>query len=167
MASGVTITRTISNSTRDGNTPRSRRPRPNSTASYGYPNSSSTPASNARCAVLDDTPEVPGRSTNWRAPRPASVAEHCRRRPGRPGVRQRDGRSWARTRRRDRRSCRLGRRYSVRARFPTSLGRAFTRWPSRRAGRTGDLAAGSLPGQVANGLSMPTRSRLLYWRAPR
>ena len=84
MASGVTITRTISNSTRDGNTPKSRRPRPNSTRIYGYPNSSSTPASNARCAVLHDAPEVPGRSTNRRAPRPASVAEHYRRRPGDP-----------------------------------------------------------------------------------
>src|SRR5829696_3695533 len=30
--------------------------------------------------------------------------------------------------------------------------------PIRRAGRTGDLAGGSLSGQVANGLSMPTRS---------
>jgi hypothetical protein len=29
--------------------------------------------------------------------------------------------------------------------FPTSVGRAFTRRPSRRAGRTGDLAGGSLP----------------------
>jgi hypothetical protein len=30
--------------------------------------------------------------------------------------------------------------------------------PIRRAGRTGDLAGGSLSGQVANGFSMPTRS---------
>jgi hypothetical protein len=115
------------------------------------------PASNAHCAVLHDAPEAPGRSTKWRAPRPASVAEHCRRRPGRPGVRHRGGRSSTRTWRRDRRSCRLGRWYSVRA--PSQH-----RWAAHlRDGQADALAIpvispGSLSRQVAHGLSMATRS---------
>src|SRR5258708_2474316 len=43
VASGVSITRTISNSTLDGNTSNSRRPPPNSTGIWWICNSSSTP----------------------------------------------------------------------------------------------------------------------------
>jgi hypothetical protein len=51
VASGVSITRTISNSIRDGSTSNSRRPAPNSTGMWEISSSSSTPASSARCAV--------------------------------------------------------------------------------------------------------------------
>src|SRR5215211_4522347 len=51
VASGLSITRTTSNSIRDVSRPNSRRPAPNSTGTWEISSSSSTPASSARCAV--------------------------------------------------------------------------------------------------------------------
>lgn len=51
VASGVPITRTISDSIRNGSTSNSRQPRPSSTGTREISSSSSTPASSARYAV--------------------------------------------------------------------------------------------------------------------